>query len=232
MKKEGSPEIDPVASNGQRKMSFPHGNPDGTTSSPTPPPVSPPENDGPESTIVDIVARQDMMCMDSNSLDQESANPPARLSAGEDNFLVSFPDAPPEAKQPSRKVVFADQPTKPALLTPLFFARAMKSLGTTRPAVSQSRKSPKVADLVKSCTEANNLFNQNETMTMDSQNTDLDAPTSAMLVALQSDFPNVPILNVSTHEDIGASPTKKANETLPELVFSVQPKPITGKLIL
>jgi hypothetical protein len=128
-------------------------NPDASTA-PTPL-VSPPENHSPEPAIADIPTSQNMMGVEEtstptlsqellNALYQESLqNSPAESSTSEEIRSTSFCNTSvSEPKQPFRKIVYTEKLSKPALLTSLFFARALRSLGTTEPKANAAPQSP------------------------------------------------------------------------------------------
>ena len=136
-------------------MKICHNDPDtSTTPGPTPPPVSPLENDGAE---FPIPASQNIQGIAVSGLSQELLkalcqkslqNSQAKSMTSEESSFRNARVSDPEKR--FRKIVYKDKLAKPALLTSLFFARAMRSPETTRPKAIASPQSP-------SCSEANYL---------------------------------------------------------------------------
>lgn len=239
------PDPDLVVSDTGNTMEMCFINPDASTPHPThtPPPVSPLDNDS-----AGITASRDMMDIEEdptpkssqrlvNTLHQESLqNTPTRSLTSEESHPTPFCNTPVfEPKQPSRKIVYTDksQSTKPALLTSLFFARAMKSLENTRPKanpVPQSPNSLNSAALIESCVEQTSSYNQHDAVPLPTQNNVQLDPSASTIISLSTDTlrsADIDSVNmakspdITTHEDIRVSPAMEIDESEVK-VFSAQ----------
>lgn len=189
---------DPVASDTSHEMD---NSPNVSTPRPTPPPVSPLENDSPESMIVDSTASQDMTRIEKiptpkisrkllNDLYQKSLQNPSVTTpeVGCSTFFCNTPG--PELKQRIHKVVHNQ--AKRALLTSLIFARPMRSLGTaSRPKANinpQRPESSKAVVLIESSVEETNSLNQGDIAPINFQSIVLNTLTSSASSPSPSSF--------------------------------------------